>query len=141
MISTMTSEDAPWWEPIARDYELHATSSAHNAMYDRPAMLELCGDVRGLRVLDVGCGPGLYAEKLVERGAQEVTGVDASSTMIELARERVSERATFRMHDLESPLDWLAPGSFDVAVMALHHYDTLCVEPGFIAFRLSKRSQ
>jgi SAM-dependent methyltransferase len=117
--------EPPLWDPIARDYEQHAATGAYNAMYDRPAVLDLCGDVQGLSVLDVGCGPGLYAQELVARGAHEVTGVDASPTMVELARERVPERATFRTHDLESPLDWLAPESFDLAVMALviHHVD------------------
>jgi ubiquinone/menaquinone biosynthesis C-methylase UbiE len=119
------SGEPPLWEPIARDYEQHAATSAHNAMYDRPSVLDLCGDVQGLSVLDVGCGPGLYAEELVARGASELTGLDGSPTMVELARERVPERATFRVHDLESPLDWLAPESFDLAVMALviHHVD------------------
>jgi SAM-dependent methyltransferase len=119
------SDELPIWEPIARDYEQHAATGAYNSMYDRPAVLELCGDVQGLSVLDVGCGPGLYAEELVARGASELTGVDASPTMVELARARVPERAAFRVHDLESPLDWLAPDSFDLAVMALviHHLD------------------
>ena len=125
MISPVSPDEPPLWEPIARDYEQHAATGAYNAMYDRPAVLDLCGDVQGLSVLDVGCGPGLYAEELVARGARELTGVDGSPTMVELARERVPERATFRVHDLESPLDWLAPESFDLAVMALviHHVD------------------
>jgi len=121
----MPIEDASSFEPFAHDYARHAEHSSHNAFYDRPAMLNLCGDVRGLRVFDAGCGPGLYAEEFVERGAREVVGVDASPTMVELARERVPEHATFRVHDLQSPLDWLEPASFDLAVMALviHHID------------------
>ena len=54
--------------------------------HHRPATLELCGDVRDLRVFDAGCGPGLYAEELIARGAREVEGVDASVTMVALAR-------------------------------------------------------
>jgi 2-polyprenyl-3-methyl-5-hydroxy-6-metoxy-1,4-benzoquinol methylase len=92
MISTMTTEDASLWEPIARDYELHATSSAHNALYDRPAMLELCGDVRGLRVLDVGCGPGLYAEQLVEH-TEAGRRIDEAEKKLDgyLKEEKISE--------------------------------------------------
>jgi 2-polyprenyl-3-methyl-5-hydroxy-6-metoxy-1,4-benzoquinol methylase len=39
-------------------------------------------------VLDAGCGPGIYAEELVARGA-EVVGFDASERMVErTAHER-----------------------------------------------------
>ena len=121
----MPTDDASTFEPFAHDYARHAETSAHNALYDRPATLDLCGDIRDLRVFDAGCGPGFFAEEFVRRGAREVVGVDASPTMVELARDRVKERATFRVHDLQSPLEWLEPASFDLAVMALviHHLD------------------
>jgi SAM-dependent methyltransferase len=113
------------FEQFAADYEQHAAKSPYNALYDRPAVFDVCGDVRGLRVFDAGCGPGLYAEELLARGAEEVVGVDASATMVELARVRVPAHASFRVHDLQQSLDWLEPSSFDLAVMALviHHLD------------------
>jgi SAM-dependent methyltransferase len=118
-------DDPSTFEPFAHDYARHAATSPYNALYDRPSTLELCGDVRDLRVFDAGCGPGLYAEELIRRGARDVVGADASRTMVELARERVKERATFRVHDLQLPFDWLEAESFDLAVMALviHHLD------------------
>ena len=39
------------------------------------------------RVIDLGCGPGLYANRLARRGVQ-VTGVDISPRSIEYAREQ-----------------------------------------------------
>jgi len=121
----MSVDENPYFEAFARDYEEHAAKSAYNALYDRPTVLELCGDVRGLRVFDAGCGPGLYAEELLARGAHEIEGVDASETMVSLARKRVPERASFRVHDLQQPLSWIETSSFDLAVMALviHHLD------------------
>ncbi len=115
------------FEPMARDFAQHAATSPYNALYDRPAVLELCGDVRDRRVFDAGCGPGLYAEELIARGAREVVGVDASTTMVVLARERIGsdKRATFRVHDLQVPFSWIEAASFDLAIMALviHHLD------------------
>jgi SAM-dependent methyltransferase len=110
------------WEDFADQYAEHAAHGAYNALYDRPAVLELVGDVSGKRVLDVGCGPGLYAAELVSRGAS-LMGLDGSPRMVELARDRVPE-AEFRVQDLSEPLD-LPESSFDVAVMALviHHLD------------------
>jgi predicted TPR repeat methyltransferase len=45
------------------------------------------GDAAGLEILDLGCGTGLAGEGLKERAARLV-GVDLSSEMLELARER-----------------------------------------------------
>lgn len=41
----------------------------------------------GLNILDLGCGPGLYAERLAESG-HRVTGVDFSETSIEYASDQ-----------------------------------------------------
>lgn len=113
----------PMYETSAELYLHHAADSAYNAWYDRPAVLELLGDVAGARVLDVGCGPGLYAAELIARGA-DVVGMDASPAMIALATRRVAS-AEFRVHDLETAIDWLSDETFDAAVMALviHHLD------------------
>jgi ubiquinone/menaquinone biosynthesis C-methylase UbiE len=114
----------PIFEPFAEDYEQHAADNAYNAWYDRPAVLELMGQVTGRRVLDAGCGPGFYAEALVARGA-EVVAFDQSPTMVDLARKRLGPRVAVRVHDLAAPLDWIGDGSFDAALMALviHHLD------------------
>jgi ubiquinone/menaquinone biosynthesis C-methylase UbiE len=116
--------DPPLFDSFAEEYERHAVDSAYNAFYDRPAVLDLLGDVAGLRVLDAGCGPGLYAEAIVDRGA-EVVGFDVSPEMVRLARKRLGERFDVRVHDLELPLRWLEDERFDAALMALviHHVD------------------
>lgn len=50
-----------------------------------PAQAEMCGEVNGARLLDVGCGNGYFAREMARRGAR-VTGVDISPRMIEHAR-------------------------------------------------------
>ena len=101
-------------EPVAREayekladfYSTRTPTKPHSAYYERPATLSLLGDVAGKRVLDAGCGPGVYAEELVARGA-EVVGFDASGRMVELAKERLRGRAEISCANLEEPLDWL----------------------------------
>jgi SAM-dependent methyltransferase len=105
------------YEKFAAEFDEHAKDGFANAYLDRPACLELLGDVAGLRLLDAACGPGLYAEELVRRGAH-VTGFDVSPRMVELSRARVPA-ADFRVHDVGDPLDWLADGSMDVVLFAL----------------------
>jgi SAM-dependent methyltransferase len=117
--------DHPLFDRFAEAYETHAADGAYNALYDRPAVLDLLGDVTDLAVLDAGCGPGLYAEELLARGARSVVGLDESPEMVRLARRRVGDRFEARVHDLASPLDWLDDETFDAAVLALvlHHID------------------
>lgn len=91
------------YNDFAEAFARHAESSAYNAHYDRPAVLEVLGDVAGLRILDVGCGSGLYAEELLARGAL-VIGFDESDKLLELARERVGDAADLRVHDARLPL-------------------------------------
>ena len=50
-------------------------------------LLDRIGPVRGLRILDVGCGDGVLATRLAQDGAR-VTGLDASPAMIAAARRR-----------------------------------------------------
>jgi SAM-dependent methyltransferase len=106
------------YEKLADSYAARAPTKPHNAYYERPATLALLGDVGGMRVLDAGCGPGVYAEELVAGGA-EVVGFDASGRMVELARERLRGRAEIYHAKLEEPLAWLEDESFDLVVSAL----------------------
>jgi SAM-dependent methyltransferase len=78
--------------------------------------------VDGRRVLDAGCGPGLYAEELLARGARLIA-FDASAEMVRLARESLGDRAALHVHDLNETLDFMADESVDVVVCALVWHD------------------
>src|SRR5215211_5271755 len=71
--------------------DLYADDAAFDPIkvsYDRPTILGMAGDVRGKRVLDVGCASGGLTEAFVERGAT-VVGIDLNPRLIERARERL----------------------------------------------------
>ena len=53
-------------------------------------LAEFLGDVSGRRILDLGTGTGRAAIALARRGAL-VTGVDASSEMLRVARTRAQD--------------------------------------------------
>jgi SAM-dependent methyltransferase len=107
----------PQYDIFADEFLDHARDGFYNAHYDRPACLDLLGPVAGRTVLDVACGPGLYAEELVTRGAT-VIGLDQSPRMVELSRERVPA-GEFRVQDLADPLDWLPDDSVGLVLFAL----------------------
>ncbi len=112
------------YDEMASDYANHAAKSFYNAYYDRPAVLSLLPPVEGKRVLDIRCGPGLYAQWLVKHGA-EVVGFDISAEMVTLARQRVGEHSEFYQHDISQPLTFAENASFDIAVAPLMiHYVT-----------------
>jgi SAM-dependent methyltransferase len=100
------------YDALAQAYAGRIDTKAHNAYYERPATLSLLPDVRDKRVLDAGCGPGVYAERLVEHGA-EVLAVDGNPKMVRLARKRLGGKANVRLANLEEPLGFLPSASFD----------------------------
>lgn len=63
------------------------------AIYERYRLTfeTLGNNLRGQRVLDVGCGNGVYAFETVRRGADLVIGIDAASGMIDLCRTQRKE--------------------------------------------------
>lgn len=67
----------------------------------------------GARVLDVGCGTGLPTARQFIAAGRQVTGIDISTGMLDLARRNVPE-ATFECRDVMSLGD--TDGTYDAVV-------------------------
>jgi SAM-dependent methyltransferase len=59
-------------------------------------------DLRGRRILDVGCGTGRLSAALAERAASRVWGVDPEPRMLEVARKRAPANVGFKEGRAES---------------------------------------
>lgn len=118
----MTADDDPIakaaYDELADAYAADVRTNAYNAELEFPATSSLIPDVDGKRVLDAGCGTGVYTEWLVDQGA-DVVGVDVSDEMLGHAIEQVGDRAAFERADLEAPLEFATARSFDGIVSAL----------------------
>lgn len=117
----MPSDEPPAkeaYDVLADQYAEEIETNPYNAHLDFPATTELIPDVDGKRVLDAGCGAGLYTEWLLDEGA-DVVGVDASEAMLKEARSRAGEEAEFYKSNLAEPLEFAADGEFDGIVSAL----------------------
>jgi len=76
------------------------------------------------RVLDLGCGPGLYANRLARTGI-DVTGVDFSSRSIAYAREAASQDHLRVTYVNEDYLVWDTSRRFDLVTMIMRDYCAL----------------
>ncbi|WP_067813723.1 class I SAM-dependent methyltransferase [Nocardia inohanensis] len=109
------------YDSIAEGYAAENESGLLHAYYNRPAILELAGDVTGRRILDVGCGPGALFAALRDAGAV-MTGIDSSAGMLEQARRRLGDDADLRLADLADPLDFPDAAFDDIVASLVLHY-------------------
>ena len=63
---------------------------------------ELLPPVRGLDVVDVGCGTGRWLQRLSPFGPGSLTGIDSSPEMIACARKKLGASATVMVGEAES---------------------------------------
>jgi 2-polyprenyl-6-hydroxyphenyl methylase/3-demethylubiquinone-9 3-methyltransferase len=103
-----------WWDPASDFKPLHDINPLRLDYIDR------CAGLSGKTVLDVGCGGGILAESMAQRGAQ-VTGIDLSDKALKVAQ----------LHVLESGvvLDYRHSSAEDFASERPQHYDIVtCME-------------
>ncbi|MBR3082928.1 MAG: class I SAM-dependent methyltransferase, partial [Clostridiales bacterium] len=53
-----------------------------NNLFEIPERFKLLPDLKGLRILDLGCGSGEHCREYIEMGAKTVTGLDISEKML-----------------------------------------------------------
>ena len=95
-----TDVGSHWFEPMAN----HMGSAYLRYSFTKGTTQEVdhivgaLGLKPGMKVLDVGCGPGRHAHELARRGMQ-VHGVDISQTFVDIAVANAPEGATFERLD------------------------------------------
>ena len=129
---------ATWWDPRGPMAPLHKLNPVRLA-YIRDQAAErfgrdpkLLGCLKGLRMLDIGCGAGILSEPLALLGANMV-GVDPASENIEIARAHAAESdvtVDYRAGTAEALAE--AGERFDV-VLAMEVVEHVTDVPGFVA--------
>lgn len=77
---------------------------------------ERCRGGAGKKLLDLGCGPGLYAELFDDRGFQ-VTGLDFSRRSIQYAKEHASKTKRDIRYEYKNYLEMNYEEAFDVITL------------------------
>lgn len=106
----------------------HAGAASPNVVMEEPAILAHLGDLTDLRVVDLGCGDGTFAEVVLARGARRYLGIDGSAAMIDIANKLEPDpRRRFELGCIEDFRP--APGTADLVTsrMALHYLRDLPV--------------
>jgi SAM-dependent methyltransferase len=99
----------------------------------RRIAFEWLGDLRGKRVLELGCGPGDEAIMMARRGAR-VTALDIAPSSVQITRQRArASNVDFAMDVSCATAEALPfpPGEFDwvVGFGLLHHADSAVLGP------------
>ncbi|HVZ02118.1 MAG TPA: bifunctional 2-polyprenyl-6-hydroxyphenol methylase/3-demethylubiquinol 3-O-methyltransferase UbiG [Dongiaceae bacterium] len=126
-----------WWDPTGKFRPLHRLNPVR-VRFIRDRLAQSLGrdpngpePLRGLSILDVGCGGGLLAEPLARLGAT-VTGIDAAERNIAIARdhaEKVGVKVTYLPCTAE---DLAAQGAQFDAVLAMEIVEHVADLDGFI---------
>lgn len=91
----ISSQIAKIYNKHGRDYHQsrkEGKGRLNNEYIDIPTTFSLLPkNLKGSKVLDAGCGSGLYANKLAKKGAK-VFGIDISTEMIKIAKEETPKK-------------------------------------------------
>lgn len=95
-----------------------------NNLFEIPALFSLLPDLKGKRVLDLGCGFGEHCQRFVDLGAEAVVGLDISEKMLTLAKRKHSNPKITYVNLPMEDLDKIE-GNFDLVVssLAFHYVD------------------
>ena len=131
-MSTELDDAREFWNRVADDWQTQVGSDGdeNRRLNSDPVLWAFAGDVRGLKVLDAGCGTGYLSRKLAERGAV-VTGIDFSERMIAIARA-TDPTGDVRVDSL-SGLVTITDGEFDMVVSNYVLMDTPDLEGAMMA--------
>jgi 2-polyprenyl-6-hydroxyphenyl methylase / 3-demethylubiquinone-9 3-methyltransferase len=111
---------ASWWDPDGPFWPLHVLNRLRTGWIFEHMARELGRSpddpmlLRGLRVLDIGCGGGILAEAVARRGAQ-VLGIDVTPRNLLIAREHAAA-AGLSIEYREVALEHLEEPPFDLVL-------------------------
>lgn len=115
------------WDKVADWYDKHvSTSSDYHSELIVPRALELLSPARDEKIIDIGCGQGVFAAELAGKGVK-VVGVDSSKKLIDFAKKRTAKLNIQYFVMDASCLEGLQDGTFDAAssILALQNMDNL----------------
>lgn len=112
------------WDRVANEYDERVGDSGdfNHKTYINPVTLEILGNLRNKRILDLACGQGYFSKILADKGAH-VIGVDLSEKLIEKAKEKFNHRnIQFLVRDA-ADMHGIKSNQFDAVVCNMSFHD------------------
>lgn len=113
--------------------KLRNNQNSANILEEKPELFALLPDLKGMKVLDLGCGYGENLKTFADMGASYVRGIDLSKNMLEVAKKTCAGYCNIELDRLDmAELDKVI-GVFDVVVssLAMHYvndFKKLCFD-------------
>lgn len=117
------------YSKYALQYDAVVQDNIYNACLERPSLQALLSPLKGLDVLDLGCGSGVYAQYFINQNVKSITCIDLSKEMVELVKEKLGKKVTVYKQDLSIGLPKEKCASADVIVcpLVIHYLQDLNV--------------
>lgn len=119
----MTKEIEKWWNESSKyfqeDYKIHTKTPQYEPYSPNESDLKLLGNVKGKRILEVGCGGGQCSIALAKKGAI-CTGIDISKEQLKYA-ENLAEKNKVKIKFIKGDFQDLSrfkSSSLDIAFSA-----------------------
>jgi ubiquinone/menaquinone biosynthesis C-methylase UbiE len=128
----MTKEIKKWWNETSQGYQKDAkipTKSAHYGLYSPDEdKLKLLGNIKGKKILEIGCGGGQCSIAFAKQGAHCI-GIDISEEQLKFAKNLAKKekvKVKFILGDFQN-LNRIKSNSQDIvfSAFALHYSQNL----------------
>ena len=108
------------WNAMGDEWVELAQTGESRMCFIMPNMLKFIGDVKGKKILDLGCGEGGYSRELAKRGAQLVS-IDCSKKAIEFATAFAKEENLHIEHFIRNSNDLfdIESDQFDIVLCSM----------------------
>lgn len=129
-INHFAGRSSKWWAESGEYEILHKMNPARIAFIKDNALSHL-ESIKNKQILDIGCGGGILCEPLARIGGK-ITGIDADSSAINIARAHANKAGIKNINYLHSSVEELASdpknkNAFDIitAMEIIEHIDNL----------------
>lgn len=112
-----TSSKETSWGKVHDWYDEYVENpESYQSKIIEPNLIRILGDIKGKKILDLGCGQGFFSRAFALQGA-DVTGLDISHELIDKAIERS------RAVQLSNPIKFVVSSADDLSALSNHSMD------------------